>query len=77
MEEKGCCGKKIISFLVGVAILWAIWFMTSTSNLPWPVYPTVIWALVLIGCWCKSKFGGCDSSSGSCGCPRPKDQNKR
>lgn len=79
MEDKNCCKSRVITFLVGSAILWVIWFLTTTSNLPWPVYPMAIWGLLLIGGWLKGRMNcgsSCDVTKDQSSCCASKRQDK-
>lgn len=78
MEGQNCCKSRLITFLVGSAILWVIWFLTNTTNLPWPVYPMAIWALVIAGGWLRGRMkcgSSCDTKKDESSCCSSNRQN--
>jgi Methyladenine glycosylase/2TM domain len=39
--------KHLLIFLAVLAILWTTWFITGNSPSLWPLYPSMLWVIIL------------------------------
>lgn len=47
-EEKAGFYIHLVAFLLVNAGLWSLWFFTSPTSFPWPVFVTIFWGFGLV-----------------------------
>lgn len=40
--------KHLLVFVAVLTVLWVTWFITGSSSTFWPLYPSMLWLVILV-----------------------------